>query len=220
MDNTKATRSSPVEANVERLPNRIPATRRRAKHGEEVMRMKQWTRAGVCAALLLSRGVSFAEGSSPPPSQTENANATSDAEFLARALRVNEIELTLGRMAAERGSTPDVKAMGAKMVQKHNELGWQLTDQTQRLGFHVAPELSADQRSTVDRLASLSGSAFDKSFKQTVDAGHLQERAMYRGEASHTLDPGLRDLTQRRVATLEQTVASGQVAKAKPKNDW
>jgi putative membrane protein len=185
------------------------------------MRMMQSMRAGLCAALLLSGGVSFAERASALPPQTENADATSDAEFLARALRVNEIELTLGRMAAERGSTPDVKAMGAKMVQNHNKLGWQLTDQAQRLGFDVAPELSADQRSTVDRLASLSGSAFDNSFKETVDEGHVQELAMYRGEASHTLDAGLRDLTQRRVATLEQTVAqAGQVAKARPKNDW
>jgi hypothetical protein len=44
---------------------------------------------------------------------------------------------------------------------------------------------------------------------------------MYRGEASHTVDPGLRDLAQRRVATLEQTVAqASQAAKPKPKNDW
>src|SRR6202012_3471779 len=76
--------------------NRMPATGRRAKHGEEVMRMVQWTRAGVCAALLLSGGVSFAEGSSPPQSQTENADATRDRGFLASALRVNQVELTLG----------------------------------------------------------------------------------------------------------------------------
>jgi putative membrane protein len=185
------------------------------------MRMMQWTRAGVCAALLLSGGVSFAEGPPSPPSQAENADATSDRAFLASALRVNQVELTLGQMAAERGSTPEVKAMGTKMVQKHTELGGQLADQAQRLSVSAAPELSPDQRSIVVRLASLSGSAFDKSFKETVDAGHVQELAMYRGEASHTVDLGLRDLAQRRVATLEQTVAqASQAAKPKPKNDW
>ena len=185
------------------------------------MRMMQWTRAGFCAALLLSGGVALAEGSSPPPTQTETAIATSDREFLTSALRVNQVELTLGRMAADRGSAPEVKAMGAKMVQKHTELGGQLTDQARRLGVSAAPELSPDQRSTVVRLASLSGSAFDKSFKETIDAGHVKELAMYRDEASRTVDPGLRDLAQRRVATLEQTVAqASQVPKAKPKNDW
>jgi putative membrane protein len=185
------------------------------------MRMMQWTRAGICAALLLSGGVSFAEGSSPPPPQTENADAKSDREFLASALRVNQVELTLGQMAAERGSTPEVKATGGKMVQKHTELGGQLMALAQRLGVSGAPELSPDQRSTVVRLASLSGGAFDRAFKETVDTGHVQELAMYRGEASHTVDPGLRDFAQRRVATLEQTVAqAGQAPKAKPKNDW
>jgi putative membrane protein len=185
------------------------------------MRMMPWTRAGICAALLLSGGVSFAEGPSPPPPQTENADATSDRDFLTSALRVNEVELTLGQMAAERGSTPEVKTMGAKMVQKHTELGGQLTDQARRLGISAAPELSSDQRSTVVRLGSLSGTAFDKSFKETVDAGHVQELAMYRGEASRTADPGLRGLAQHRVATLEQTVAqAGQATKATPKKDW
>jgi putative membrane protein len=185
------------------------------------MRMMQWTRAGVCAALLLSGGVSFAEGYAPPSAQTENADARSDRTFVANALRVNQVELTLGQMAAERGSTPDVKTMGVKMVQKHTEFGGQLTEQARRLGACVSPELSQDQLSTIDRLASVSGTAFDKSFKETVDAGHERELAMYQGEASHTVDPDLRDLAQRRVATLEQTVAqASQVAKVKPKNDW
>ena len=185
------------------------------------MRTLQWTRAGVCAALLLSGAASFAQSSSPPTSQTENADAPSVREFLVRALRVNQLELTLGQMAADRGSTPEVKATGAKMVQKHTELGGQLTDQARRLGVSGAPELSPDQRSTVARLASLSGTAFDKSFKETVDAGHVQELAMYRAKAKNAVDPGLRDLAQHRVATLEQTVVQAvQVTKAKPKNDW
>jgi putative membrane protein len=185
------------------------------------MRTMQWTRAGVCAAVLLSGGISFAEGSLPPTPQTANADALSDREFLARALRVNQLELVLGQMAAERGGTPEVKATGAKMVQKHTELGGQLTDLAQRLGVSGAPDLSPDQRSTVVRLASLSGSDFDKAFKETVDAGHVQELAMYRGEVNHAIDPGLRSLAQRRVTTLEQMVAqSSQATKAKPKNDW
>jgi putative membrane protein len=201
----------------------MPASSRHANYGEEVMRMMQWSRAGICAALLLSGGVSFAEGSSPPPAppQTENAESMTDREFLASALRVNQVELTLGQMATERGSTPDVKAMGAKMVQKHTELGGQLTDQARRLGVSTAPELLPEQRSTVVRLASLSGSAFDKSFKETVDTGHVKELAMYRDEASRTGDSGLRGLAQRRVATLEQTVAQASpAAKPKPKDDW
>jgi putative membrane protein len=124
-------------------------------------------------------------------------------------------------MAAERGGTPEVKTTGAKMVQKHTELGGQLTDLAQRLGVSGAPDLSPDQRSKAARLATLSGSDFDKAFKETVDAGHVQELAMYRGEANHAIDPGLRALAQRRVTTLEQTVAqASQATKAKPKNDW
>jgi putative membrane protein len=185
------------------------------------MNKMYWMGAGLCAGLLLSGGAAFAQGSSPTPAKTEHGDAASDREFLTRALRVNRLELELGQMAARRATTPEVKAMGEKMVQKHTEFGQQLSELAQRSGASAAPELSTDQRNTYVRLESLSGRNFDESFKQTVDAGHVDELAMYRDEVSRAVDPQLAALAQRRVATLEQTVAQANPAtQAKHKNDW
>jgi predicted outer membrane protein len=186
----------------------------------DVMHNMKWMRVGLCAGLLLSAPFSFADGSSAPVTPT--ADAPSDQGFLARALSVNQLELVLGQMAAGHGNTPEVRVMGEKMVQKHTEFGRQLGELAHRPAAAGVPELSGDQRRTFARLAALSGSDFDRSFKETVDAGHVQELAMYRDEVSHAADPRLRALARGRVATLEQTVAkAAQAMNAKPKNeDW
>lgn len=185
------------------------------------MRKMQWVSAVIFAGLLFSESTSFADGSSPPTQSPKEA-APSDRDFLVRALSVNQLELVLGQMAVERGTTPEVRAIGEKMVQKHTEFGRQLSALAQLTPTSEAPKLSAAQQTRVVHLASLSGKDFDKSFKDTVDVGHVEELAMYRDEASHAVDPRLRALAQDRVATLQKTVAkAGQAMAAAPKKqDW
>jgi putative membrane protein len=184
------------------------------------MRNVQWISAAFCAGLLLSTGVSFADGASPPTTRGPIVVAPTDTQFLVRALGVNQLELVLGRMAIKRATTPEVKAMGEKMVKKHTELGRQLSELAQ-VDPASAPELSADQQRTVVRLASLSEYDFDKAFKDTVGAGHVQELAMYREEVGRAADPRLRTLAQDRVAALEQSMASAQASNTSPrKRGW
>ena len=185
------------------------------------MRSVHWVTAGVCAGLLFVGSVSFADTSSPPTTQTPRADAPGDKDFLVRALRVNQLELLLGQMALKRGTTAEVKATGEKMVQKHTELGRQLSALAQIAPKAGAPKLSADQQSTLVRLASLSGDAFDQFFKDVVEMGHVQELTMYRDEISHAADPRLRALVRGRVATLQQTVAKANAMNASLKTeDW
>jgi putative membrane protein len=150
----------------------------------------------------------------PPPYES------ADQEFLEQALGVNQLELQLGRLAAERATTPDVKAMGQKMVEKHTELGQQLAELARQSGGSGKAELSSDQRAIVDRVASQSGSGFDSVFKMVVDAGHVKELAMYRDEVSRAASPKLRELAERRVTKLQETVAQAEAPKNKPKHDW
>jgi putative membrane protein len=138
-----------------------------------------------------------------------------------RALGVNQTEIVLGRMAVARGTTQEVRAMGEKMVQRHTELARQLGEIAQTNPASEPPTLTADQQKTVARLAAVSASEFDRSFKDTVGAGHVDELAMYREELSHAADPRLRALATGRVTALEQSLASASPASAPPqKRGW
>ena len=179
------------------------------------MRTVKWMSAGLCAGLLFSAGLSFADGApQQPPSAA--AAAPADRVFLVRALGVNQTEIVLGRMAIARATTPEVRAMGEKMVQRHTELARQLGELAQINPVSEPPTLTADQQKTVARLAAVSGSEFDRSFKNTVNAGHVDELAMYREETSRAADPRLRALATGRVTALEQSLASASQASAPP----
>ena len=172
----------------------------------------------VCAALLSSGGIALADRAPAPTKQHESG----DREFLDKALGVNQLELQLGQLAAQRATTAEVKAMGAKMLEKHTELGKQLADLARQAGGSGEAALTSDQRATYDRVAAQSGSALDSMFKDVVDAGHVKELAMYRDEVSRAKSSELRELAQRRVAKLEETVAQAKAAKpkAEPTQDW
>jgi predicted outer membrane protein len=185
------------------------------------MRTVKWMSAGLFAGLLCSAGLSFADGA---PQQTPQAAATApdDRVFLVRALGVNQTEIVLGRMAIARGTTQEVRAMGEKMVQRHSELARQLGELAQSNPASEPPTLTADQQQTVARLAAVSDSDFDRSFKSTVGAGHVDELAMYRDEVIRAADPRLRALANGRVTALEQSLASTSQASSVPpqKRGW
>ena len=186
------------------------------------MRNVNWIVSGLCAGFLFSAGAAMAQGSEPgfayqaSPSQPEKSRAKSDRDFLQEALGVNELELRLGHLAGERAATPEVKALGQKMVQKHGELGQQLSKLARESGGSGEPALSADQQATLDSVASQPGVAFDTVFKQTVDAGHVRELEMYREEASSAVNPQLRELAKIRTVKLHEAVANSWAAATGP----
>jgi putative membrane protein len=182
------------------------------------MRNVKWMNVGLCAAFLFSAGPSLADDA---PART-SAVTPSDRAFLARALGVNQTEIVLGQMALERGTTAEVRAMGAKMVQRHTDLAQQLRQLAQVNPAAPPAALSADQQRTVAQLAAVSEHDFDVSFKNTVGAGHVEELAMYRQEVRQAADPRLGALATRRVAALEQSLATAnQASNVLPtKSDW
>jgi putative membrane protein len=179
----------------------------------------RWMNMALCGGLLLSGGIVLAD---PPakPAQTQNDRA--DQEFLEKALGVNQLELQLGQLAAQHAFTAEVKAMGQKMVEKHTELGQQLAELSRQAGGSGKVELSSDQRAIYKRVTSQSGAAFDAVFKEVVDAGHVNELAMYQDEVSRAKSPALRELVEHRAAKLKETVAQAEAKKSKsaPKQDW
>jgi putative membrane protein len=176
---------------------------------------------GLFAGLLSLAGLSFADGAPQQPLPV-TAVAPADRVFVVRALGVNQTEIVLGRMAIARGTTQEVRAMGEKMVQRHTELARQLGELAPSNPPTEPPTLTADQQETVARLAAVSGAEFDRSFKDAVGAGHVDELAMYREEVSHAADPRLRALATGRVTALEQSLASASQASSvpPPKRGW
>jgi putative membrane protein len=176
----------------------------------------------MVAGLSLSVGAGIAVADDAKATDAQRGDPA-DQKFLETALGVNQLELQLGQLARKRATTAEVKAMGGKMVDKHTAFGAQLAALAKASGGSGVAAMSADQRATYARVTAQTGAAFDTVFKQVVDAGHVDELAMYRVEVPRANGAALRDLAKARVAALEIAVANAKTAAAPapaPAQDW
>jgi putative membrane protein len=172
----------------------------------------------ACAGFLLAGAATLAEERPAAPGESEHAGTLGEQAFLERALSMNEAELALGKLASDRGDASEVKAMGQQMVEKHTALGQWLRALAAQAGVTNAPERTAAQERTYQRIAALAGSQFDEQFKEAVNAGHVEELSLYRNELSVT-DPALKALAEQRVALLEANLAKAGKRVSKKQND-
>jgi putative membrane protein len=150
---------------------------------------------------LLVTGV--AEAQNAPPGAAMQQPAASDRQFLEQMLPLNDFEIRLGQLAAERGSTPELRAKGKKMLDNHRQLGGQLQQYASRFGVTAPSQPSAAQQAELDKLAALSGPAFDSAFQRTIDDAHAQARSLFENQVSSGSDPGLKALAEEKLAKLK-----------------
>ncbi len=104
---------------------------------------------------------------SPQAMQQQQASAASvmqDKEFVRSALQGGIAEVQLGQLAAEKGSSDDVKQFGQKMVTDHTKLGDQMKQVAQQIGVKPPDGPSKKDKELYTKLQALSGAKFDDAY--------------------------------------------------------
>lgn len=98
-----------------------------------------------------------------------SAQNLNDAQIAAIVVTANQVDIDAGRLAASKGTNPQVKAFGKAMVSDHTGVNTSATTLVKEL--NVMPEdsptsqsLEAGGEENVRHLESLSGAAFDKAY--------------------------------------------------------
>lgn len=112
-------------------------------------------------------------------------------------------EVELGKLAAERASSPDVKQFGQRMVDDHTKANDQLKQVASEKGVTVPDKLSAKDEATKDRLEKLSGEQFDHAYMRNMVTDHTKDVSEFRTEAKAAKDPAVKDFAQQTLPTLE-----------------
>jgi putative membrane protein len=123
------------------------------------------------------------------PAAASAAASQADKTFITDAVQGNLAEIQMGQLAEQKGQTDAVKSFGQMLVTDHqanNEKAKQLASQ---LGVTPPTEPSAKQRAEHDRMAKLSGAAFDRQFAQMMVTDHKQTIAKFQREAKKSSDP-------------------------------
>jgi putative membrane protein len=114
---------------------------------------------------------------------------SSDQAFVTKLGGVAMAEVELGTMARDKASSRDVKGFGQRMIDDHSNAGKELKGIAERKKLAWPTALPPDAVALKDRLAKLSGAAFDKAYIDAMVSGHRDLLPQVKAHAQSGSDP-------------------------------
>ncbi|MCW2881305.1 MAG: hypothetical protein JWQ95_5405 [Sphaerisporangium sp.] len=143
--------------------------------------------AAVVVLLLLVSGL---------PASAKMEISEQDRHFLRQAHQGNLAEIAAGKTAQDKGESDTVRSIGAILVADHTKLDTSLKRTARRLGVSLPSEPSAEQKAEHERLASLSGSAFDRAWITAMIEGHRGALGLGRQELQTGSSPDVKGVAE------------------------
>jgi putative membrane protein len=139
-----------------------------------------------------------------------------DKMFLRKAAEGGIAEVKLGQLAAQKGSSDDVKAFGQKMVDDHTKLNNEMAEVADSMGVMLPKSMNKDDQAEYDKLSALSGNDFDMEYLSFMVKDHHKDLHEFRLEAASPADPILHDAVVKAASVIhEHTVMVDKLAREK-----
>src|ERR1700744_1349112 len=125
-------------------------------------------------------------------SSADSTSAMSDTTFASKAAVGGMAEVALGKMAAAKGASKEVKDFGNMMVMDHGKANDELKAIAQKKNITLPAGLDAEHQAKSDSLSKLSGKDFDKGYVDVMIEGHKKTLALMQSEAANGKDAELK----------------------------
>jgi putative membrane protein len=133
-----------------------------------------------------------------------------DAAFVHHAATDSMAEVALGRLAAQRASSPAVKQYGERLVADHAAANQELAAIAGRAGIALPTELDAEHRAAYTKLSALSGPEFDRAFMIEMMRDHQKAIQLFQQRAQGDGHPEISAFAARTLPVLQQHHAMAQ----------
>jgi putative membrane protein len=167
--------------------------------------MKRLAFAGI-AVMTITAAPAVAQGTRPGATQTVAA----DKAFVLKAAKGGMAEVELGKLAAEKASSDDVKKFGQRMADDHAKAGEELKTLAQTKNITLSAQVDPKDKALQNRLSQLSGQAFDREYMQAMLADHRKDVAEFRTESTAGKDPDVKAWAAKTLPTLEEHLKLAQ----------
>jgi putative membrane protein len=162
------------------------------------------------AALFVGMALALAATSWAQRQTTQSGSP--DLEFILEAAQGSMGEVELGKMAAQQGTSDEVKKFGQRMVDDHGKGGDELKTIARQRGIALPSELEPKDKAMVTRLSKLHGTSFDRAYMRDMVADHKQDVAAFRQESTSGKDPEVKAWATKMLPTLEEHLKDAQIA--------
>ena len=178
--------------------------------------------ASVTKATPPSSSQSKATPSSSQSAMSSTKLSSSDRKFIEEAAQGGMAEVQLGKLAADKASSADVKKFGQKMVDDHSKADDQLKQLATSKGVTLPTSLDKSSQREMDKLSKLSGADFDREYMKTMVSDHKKDVSEFKSEASKAKDPEVKQFASSTLPTLEDHLNLAQsaqkTANSEPRN--
>jgi len=109
--------------------------------------------------------------------------------FMQKAIAGNLAEIKVGQLAQQKGATEGVRQFGTVLEEDHSKANQQAMTAASSMGVTPPAAPTPKQQAEYQKLASLSGTEFDKAFVKAMVKDHKKDIAEYKKEAKGTNSP-------------------------------
>src|SRR5260370_23283873 len=139
-----------------------------------------------------------------------------DKMFPRKAAERGIAEVKLGQLAAQKGSSDDVKAFGQKRVDDHTKLNLEMARVADSMGVMLPKSMNKEDQAEYEKLNALSVNAFDIEYLSFMVKDHHNDLHEFRIEAASPTDPTLHDAVVKAQSVIhDNTVIVDKLARAK-----
>ena len=140
-----------------------------------------------------------------------------DQDFMNKAAQGGMAEVMLGQTASTKGTSPDVKNFGNRMVSDHGKANDELKQLAQTKGVTLPSDVDDASKKMADKLSKLSGKDFDKAYINGMVDDHEKDVKEFEKASKDAKDPDLKAWASKTLPTLQDHLKMAKDTKAKLK---
>ncbi|HKP81152.1 MAG TPA: DUF4142 domain-containing protein [Pyrinomonadaceae bacterium] len=150
--------------------------------------------------------------------QTGMAGAmnSKDRDFVMDAAMGGLMEVELGQLAAQKGTSEAVKQFGQRMVDDHGKANTELTSLATSKGITLPATIDDKHRQDVTKLSAMSGADFDRAYSKMMLKDHEKDVSEFEKESTKGADPDVKAFASKTLPTLQEHLT---MARALPGNE-
>ncbi|MFL5815840.1 MAG: DUF4142 domain-containing protein [Bdellovibrionia bacterium] len=129
---------------------------------------------------------------------------TSPQDILSKIHTVNQQEIKMAKLAMQKGHSPEVKQFAQRMIKDHTKADQKVAKLAKQEGFTLGQvPMTAQQQGQMEKLASTSGTEFDRAYMEANRVGHHMAVEMLKNAEQQTSDAKVKSLVTQLLPTVE-----------------
>lgn len=125
-----------------------------------------------------------------------------DSEFVTKAASGGLLEVELGKLVSQRGTTAQAKEFARHMVTDHTKANEELKALAAKKNITLPGGLSEDHQKVYDDVADEKGADMDKKYLQEMEKDHEEDVKEFAEAAAKVSDPEIKSFAAKTLPTL------------------